>query len=78
MPKNILSVTAPVFLSTVRIQPDRRDKATVIFGKVKMKDGTRARHLEPIAKLNSFARVEVLDAGGNITRKPSSTTSMST
>jgi len=64
--KDILSVTAPVFLSTVRIQPDRRDKATVIFGKVKMKDGTRARRLEPIANLNSFARVEVLDAGGNI------------
>jgi hypothetical protein len=64
--KDIISVTAPVFLSTVRIRPDRGDKTTVIFGNVKMKDGTRARLLEPLANINSFARVELLDAGGNL------------
>lgn len=63
--KDIISVTAPVFLSTVRILPDRRDRATVIFGKVKMKDGTRARRLQPMANVNSFARVELLDGSGN-------------
>lgn len=67
--KDTITVTAPVFLSTVRILPDRRDKATVIFGNVKMKDGTRARRLEPIANINAFATVELLDSGGNQIQK---------
>ncbi|HEX5706771.1 MAG TPA: carboxypeptidase-like regulatory domain-containing protein [Pyrinomonadaceae bacterium] len=63
------TVAAPVFLSIVRIKPDRRERSTVVYGKVKMKDGTRARRLEPLANINAFARVELLDAGGRRVRE---------
>jgi hypothetical protein len=51
-------------VSTQRIAVDRSDKTTVVFGKVSMLDGSRVRLLDPIANVNAFARVQLLDAGG--------------
>ncbi|MBV9923737.1 MAG: hypothetical protein JOZ96_01755 [Acidobacteria bacterium] len=57
--------SGPVHTSTIRIEPDRREKTTVVFGNVKLKDGKIPRTLEPLAGVNAFARVVLLDDGGN-------------
>jgi hypothetical protein len=65
--KEIFSVSsAPVHVSTVHIMPDRGDRTTVVFGKVRMKDGSSPRTLEPLANVNAFARVALLDGGDNL------------
>jgi hypothetical protein len=67
--RDIVSVSnRPVHVSTIRITPIR-DKTTVIFGKVKMKDGSRPRRLEPLAGVNAFARVELTDGKQNKVRE---------
>jgi cytochrome c5 len=64
--KDIYSVSSgPVHTSTIRIEPDRREKTTVVFGNVKMKDGKIPRTFEPLAGINAFARVALLDGSGN-------------
>jgi hypothetical protein len=69
--KDILSVNAPIFVSTVRIMPDRTDDKfrSVIFGKVNLKDGSRARRLEPLQGVNAFAKVSLFDRGGKKLRE---------
>ena len=69
--KGLVSVTGPVFVSTVNIVPDRSDDKlrAVIFGNVKMKDGSRPRRLEPLQNVNAFAKVSLLDKSGNKLRE---------
>jgi hypothetical protein len=64
--KEIFSVLeTPVNVSTVRLTLDSKDRTTVLFGQVRMKDGSRPRMLEPLLNINSFARVSLLDGDGN-------------
>jgi hypothetical protein len=69
--KAVVSVSGPVFVSTVNILPDRSDSKErgVIFGNVRLKDGSRARRLEPLQNVNAFAKVSLLDKGGNKIRE---------
>jgi cytochrome c5 len=53
-------------VGTLRIAPDRKQGTTVVFGQVRMKDGSPARLLEPFANVNAFARVSLLDKGGKV------------
>ncbi len=63
--KDIVSVSNQnVFLSTVLAQPEKRDKTTVVFGRVQMKDGSAVRRLEPLANINAYAKVTVADNAG--------------
>lgn len=65
--KDIYSVsTKPLHVSKVRIDPDRRYRTTVVFGTVKMKDGSQPRMLDPLANVNAFATVHLLDKNGTI------------
>jgi len=64
--QDIFSVSnANVHLGTLRILPDRSNGTTIVFGQVKMKDGSPPRRLEPLANVNAFAQVALLDAGNN-------------
>lgn len=56
----------PVFLSKVLIIPDQPPDTTQIVGTVRLADGSLARTLEPMASVNSYARVELLDETGGI------------
>lgn len=62
--KEIFVSNRPLHMSTVRIQVDRSTDTTVVHGKVKMKDGSRPRWLDPLANVNAFARVVLLDRRG--------------
>lgn len=65
--QDIFAVTEThVFLSTVRIPLARKDGATVVFGQVRFKDGSLPRFLAPLAGLNAFAQVALLDGGGKL------------
>lgn len=55
---------APVNLSTVRIPLERPQGTTVVFGDVRMADQSLPRLLEPMAGLNVYARVALLDERG--------------
>jgi len=57
--------TAPQFVSTVRIPVERRNGHIVFVGKVRMADGSPARMFEPLANVNAFATVTLMDANGN-------------
>ncbi|MCU1349087.1 MAG: domain containing protein [Acidobacteria bacterium] len=57
------------FLSTVLIGVASKDKQPTVYGKVAMDDGSLPRMLDPIANINSFARVELVDGGGNVVDK---------
>lgn len=69
--KDVVSVNGPVFVSSIKIRPDRSDPKmrSVIFGQVKMKDGSRPRRLEPLHNVNAFAKVELLDKGATKLRE---------
>src|SRR5262245_32489999 len=56
----------PIHLGTIRILPERRNGTSVVLGKVRMNDASPPRVLEPMAGINAFARVILLDAGGNV------------
>jgi hypothetical protein len=64
--KDVVSVAGPVFVSSVKIDPDRSDPKmkAVIFGQVKMQDGSRARKLEPLLNVNAFAKVSLANKSG--------------
>ncbi len=53
--------TAPVHLSTVRIDIKRREEATLVYGNVKLSDGSSFRLLEPMGDVNVFGSVALLD-----------------
>ncbi len=60
---DIVSVgNAPVHVSTVRINAKKADGMTVVFGNVQLADGRSFRLLEPLADVNAFGRVVLLDA----------------
>lgn len=60
---DIVSVgTAPVHVSTVRIPLPKADGSATVFGSVQLADGDGFRLLEPLADLNVFGRVLLLDA----------------
>src|SRR5574341_1495240 len=64
--KDIISVSnAHVRVGTLYMSPDRSGGTTVIFGQVRFKDGSRPRLFEPLANVNAFAHVILLDRGGN-------------
>jgi hypothetical protein len=56
--------SAPQFVSTLRIPIERRDGLVVFVGKVRMADGSLPRMLDPLANINAFATVTLLDANG--------------
>ena len=60
----IYSVPNNTRVGIVRILPRRLQNTTVVHGKVRMGDGTSPRLLEPMANINAFATVELLDEGG--------------
>lgn len=55
---------ANVHVSTIRITPERMDSA-VVYGKVRLSDGSVPRLFEPFANVNAFARVQLLNKEGN-------------
>ena len=64
--KSIFSVSnSPLHVGTIRIPVDRRAGTTVVFGKVSMADNSLPRALEPLANINAFALVELLDRQHN-------------
>lgn len=61
--QDIVSVGSfPVHLSTVPIEAERSDTTTVVYGRVQQSGGSAYRLLEPMADINVFARVSLLDA----------------
>ena len=52
----------PVFLGKVPIRAQQRRDHVVVFGEVRMADGTLPRMLQPLANVNSFATVTLSDA----------------
>jgi hypothetical protein len=53
-----------VNIGTVRIGLAPKNGSTVVYGRVKLGDGTIPRTLEPLANINSFATVELQDQLG--------------
>ena len=51
-----------VHLSETVMYAERRDQTTLVFGEVKLFDGSKPRLLEPLAGINAYARVKLLDA----------------
>ena len=51
-----------VHLSETVMYAERRDQTTLVFGKVRLADGSKPRLLEPLAGINAYARVKLLDA----------------
>jgi hypothetical protein len=63
--KDIYSVSnAPINVGTIRIPVDRVAGTTVVFGAVRLADGSRPRVLQPMANINAFAQVALLDRRG--------------
>jgi cytochrome c5 len=60
----IYSVPNNTHVGIIRILPRRLQNTTVVHGKVQMGDGTSPRLLEPLANINAFATVELLDEAG--------------
>jgi hypothetical protein len=59
---DVVSVAgAPVHLSTVRINIAKAGGMTAVFGSVRLSDGSSFRLLEPLADVNVFGRVLLLD-----------------
>ena len=59
---DIVSVAgAPVHLSTVRISVKKPEATAAVFGSVRLSDGSSFRLLEPLADVNVFGRVLLLD-----------------
>jgi cytochrome c5 len=52
----------PVHVSTVRIPLPKVDGVAAVFGRVRLADGGELRLLEPLADVNVFGRVVLLDA----------------
>ena len=50
-----------IHLSETVMFAERRDRTTLVFGDVQLADGSRTRLLEPLAGINAYARVELLD-----------------
>ncbi len=57
--------SAPQFVSTVLIPVERRNGFVTLTGKVLMADGSFPRMFDPLANINAYATVTMLDAGGN-------------
>jgi hypothetical protein len=53
-----------VHVGKVPIPTPKGSDTTVVYGKVRMKDNSSPRLLEPLANINAFARVELLDKEG--------------
>jgi hypothetical protein len=65
--KTIYSVsTRPVNISTLRITAARTQTTVPVIGKVLLKDGSPTRFFEPLANINAFARVALVDKGGKV------------
>lgn len=61
--QDIVSVgNTPVHVSTLRINIKKADGTTTVFGHVQLADGASFRLLEPLADINTFGRVALLDA----------------
>jgi hypothetical protein len=50
-----------VNVGTVRIDPPRNADSVAVFGKVTFKNGGRTRFFEPLANINAFARVLLME-----------------
>lgn len=62
----ILSVAGrPIHLSKVMISVERVPRTVTVVGEVTLSDGSLARTLEPMASINAFPRVALLDGGGS-------------
>jgi hypothetical protein len=65
--KTIYSVSdRPVNISTVRITAARTQTTVPVIGKVLLRDGSPARFFEPLANINAFARIAVLDTSDKV------------
>ncbi len=65
--KDIYSVAKqPVNIGTVRIRGARTKTTVPVIGKVLLKDGSPARFFEPMANINAYARIGVVDKGGKL------------
>jgi hypothetical protein len=51
-------------IGIVRIPLPPNKKTAAVYGTVSMNDGTAARAFDPMANINSFSMVELLDSGG--------------
>ncbi len=64
--ESIVSVdNAHVHVGTIRVPADPQKGTTVLSGRVRMKDGSLPRVLEPLANINAFARVILLEGDAN-------------
>lgn len=59
--KSISLGGAPVFVSTLHIRVEQRKNFVTFVGQVRMRDGSLPRMLDPLANINAFATVTLLD-----------------
>ncbi|MDB5933375.1 MAG: hypothetical protein JWQ01_719 [Massilia sp.] len=52
---------APAFVSTLRMQVERKNNFVVLVGQVRMADGSLPRALDPLGNVNAFAVATLLD-----------------
>lgn len=57
------------YAGTQHIRAERRDGFSLVYGDVRMLDGSLPRSLDPLLNLNAFASVSAMDSAGNATSK---------
>ena len=61
--------SAHAYAGTQHIRSERRDGFSLVYGNVRMLDGSRPRSLDPLLNLNAFATVSLVNTSGSVQAK---------